>query len=83
MTEEVEFTPQLDYKGYRMVIKANGKPFCSCGRQLEKVDDTTYKCPGGYPIFRFDHGDFFIDKFGNIYLRDDIPHEKEAEDGGK
>ncbi len=50
-------------------VEEDGVLRCSCGRELEKMDEETYKCPGGYPIYRFSDGTIFLDKWGNIMLR--------------
>ena len=51
------------------VLHSNGKMRCSCGRQLVKIDDKTYKCEYGYPMYRFDEGEVMKDKFGNLLLK--------------
>lgn len=58
-----------DDGGYYLCEDENGVMRCSCGRELIQLDDDTYKCPGGYPIYRFDEGDVIKDKFGNLYLK--------------
>ena len=50
-------------------VEQDGVLTCSCGRELVKLDDKTYKCPGGYPIYRFDDGSVYIDKFGNLMIK--------------
>ena len=57
--EEAEWHPVI----------VDGKMRCSCGRELVKVDDNTYKCSYGYPLYRMDMGDIIKDKFGNLLFR--------------
>ena len=54
---------------YWSVVDANGIMRCSCGRELIKMDEHTYRCAGGYPIYRFEDGTVFIDKWGNLMLK--------------
>ena len=54
---------------------------CSCGRELIKMDEETYECPGGYPQYRFKNGEVVIDKFGNLMMKNK-PHGKEEKDEG-
>ena len=51
------------------VVERDGVLTCSCGRALVKMDDQTYKCPGGYPVYRFQDGSVFIDKWGNLMMK--------------
>lgn len=78
MTKELKFksSQPMGADSYYAVVNSAGVMICSCGRELEKMDDTTYKCPGGYPIYRFEDGDFFIDKFRNLMFKE-IDHEKD------
>ncbi len=69
---------EQDADTYFSVIDEDGVLRCSCGRELIKKDDETYECPGGFPIYRFGDGSVFLDKFGNLMMRE-IPHE--AADG--
>lgn len=55
--------------GYYLVQHKDGKLLCSCGNELIKNDDTSWKCSGGYPIYRPSDGEFFKDKFGDVYLK--------------
>ncbi|GAG29178.1 unnamed protein product, partial [marine sediment metagenome] len=41
---------------YYPVEGPDGKICCSCGRELIKVDEDTYKCPGGFPTYRISGG---------------------------
>lgn len=61
--------PSIQDRGYFLVQHENGKLTCSCGGELIKLDEYSYKCSGGYPIFRPEDGDIIQDKFGNKYLR--------------
>jgi hypothetical protein len=70
MSKELNFKPETSYKGYFLVYKEGGKPCCSCGRPLEKLSATRWRCPGGYPEFDIDNGDIMIDKYGTVYLRE-------------
>jgi hypothetical protein len=54
---------------YFAVVEPDGKMHCSCGRELIKLDDKTYRCGAGWPLYRFDDGDIVIDKFGNLMMR--------------
>ena len=54
---------------YHMVADEKGVLRCSCGSKLVKMDEKTYKCPGGFPIYRVDEGDIVKDKFGNLLFR--------------
>jgi len=58
---------------YYPVVYSNGAMHCSCGNELIKHDDGSYKCAAGYPIYRFEDGDVIKDKFGNLSARV-IPH---------
>ena len=50
-------------------VEQDGVLKCSCGRELEKMDDQTYKCSGGYPVYRFQDGSVYIDKWGNLMMK--------------
>jgi hypothetical protein len=65
-------------KDYKMVTTARGKLKCSCGRELIKMDEETYKCSGGFPIYRISSGGVFIDKFGQLWLDNGTPHNPEG-----
>ena len=39
------------------------------GRVLVKQDENTYRCTGGYPEWKMDSEDVFVDKFGNLMLK--------------
>ena len=58
---------------YFLVVNQDGNMFCSCGRSLNKLDDGTYRCSAGWPIYRPDQGEVMIDKFGNLMLKV-MPH---------
>ena len=60
-------------------IEEDGVMRCSCGRELITLDENTYKCSGGFPIYRFDEGSVFLDKFGNLCIKK-LSH---AQDGKK
>jgi len=57
-------------------VEEDGVLKCSCGQALVKLDEFTYKCPGGYPVYRFQEGSVFIDKWGNLMM-------KKIDHGGK
>ena len=59
-------------------IDDNGVMKCSCGRELIKMDEETYKCSGGYPVYRFSDGSVVIDKFGNLCIKK-LSHEKDED----
>ena len=65
-------------KSWRSVVDPDGKLRCSCGRELVKMDDTTYRCSAGYPVYRFEDGTFIIDKFGNLLIKTEMPHDPPA-----
>ncbi len=50
-------------------VEEDGVLKCSCGEQLVKLDDQTYKCPGGYPVYRFQDGSVYIDKWGSLMMK--------------
>ena len=64
---------------YYAVEDCNGVIRCSCGRELIKMDETTYRCSGGYPIYRFEDDSVIIDKFGNLAFK----YKNHDEDGNK
>jgi len=71
------------FKGRRQedeyyAVEQDGIMKCSCGRELVKVDEDTYKCSGGFPFYRFTDGTIVIDKFGNLLLKKE-PHKKKEE----
>ena len=55
---------------YYSVEDKDGVLRCSCGNELIKIDETTYQCSGGYPIYRIDDNTVFIDKFGNLMIKE-------------
>jgi len=61
--------PSMQDQEYFLVQREDGQLRCSCGGELIKLDEYSYRCSGGYPIFRPDDGDIIQDKFGNKYLR--------------
>lgn len=67
--------PTQRSRGYFLVQREDGQLRCSCGGELIKLDEHSYKCSGGYPIFRPGDGEIIQDKFGNIYLKMK-PHPK-------
>ena len=72
---------QVTYKDeYHVVISPNGTMRCSCGEELIKMDEHTYRCgsSAGWPIYRFEDGTIFIDKFGNLMLKA-IDHGRDKE----
>ena len=60
---------ELGGDNYYSVEDEDGVLRCSCGNELEQMDESTYKCPGGYPVYRFDNDSIFIDKFGNLMAK--------------
>lgn len=77
--KEIKPAVKNSYMGYFSVSDAKtGILKCSCGNKLEKLDDQTYRCPAGYPIYRFEDGTVVFDKFGNILIQE-IPHDPEKD----
>jgi len=76
--KKIEPIQEREEDEYFSVVDPDGVLRCSCGRELEKMDEHTYKCPGGYPIYRFEDGTVFIDKHGNLMLKH-IDHGGEQE----
>lgn len=66
---------------YFAVENEDGLLRCSCGRELIKMDEETYKCPGGYPVYRFAKGEVIIDRNGNMMFKS-IPHGNDGKVGG-
>ena len=64
---------------YYAVEDEDGVMRCSCGRELIKMDEETYQCSGGYPIFRFAEGSVIIDKFGNLCIKK-LSHKENEEE---
>lgn len=62
---------------YFAVEDEDGVLRCSCGRELIKMDEETYKCPVGYPVYRFKDGEVVIDKFGNMMFKE-LPHSNDG-----
>ncbi len=77
--KKIEPTEYREEDEYWAVLAPDGTLRCSCGRELEKMDEHTYKCPGGYPIYRFEDGTIFIDKFGNLMIKT-TDHDGEEDD---
>ena len=75
---EIKPVAKQDHDGYYLV-EEDGVLKCSCGRELEKMDEDTWRCSGGYPVYRFSEGSIILDKFGNLMLKK-IPHGKNEED---
>ena len=67
--KKVDQVQRTNPDDYYAVVDEKGVMRCSCGRELVKMDENTYKCPGGYPIYRFEDGSIFIDKWGNLMLK--------------
>lgn len=68
-SKDVEVPQQ--YQNYHLVQDPNtGTLKCSCGNELNKIDEDTYRCAGGYPTYRFSLGDMIevLDKFGGKQL---------------
>lgn len=69
-------TTDMDGYKYFLVVKENGAMHCSCGRELLRLDDGSYRCKGGYPTYRPDQGEMIKDKNGEIWLKV-LPHVNE------
>lgn len=54
---------------YVPIRHKNGKVTCSCGRELVKLDERTYRCAAGWPMYRFDDGDIIKTKDGQLLMR--------------
>ena len=67
--KKIEPVESRESNSYWSVVDADGNMRCSCGSQLIKLDEHTYKCAGGWPIYRFEDGTVFIDKWGNLMLK--------------
>lgn len=64
-------------RAYEYFLVVDGEAMhCSCGRELNKLVDGTYKCSGGFPIYRPDNGEVMKDKNGDIWLKV-LPHVSE------
>lgn len=55
--------------GYVPVRHKDGNITCSCGRELVKLDESTYRCAAGWPMYRLDEGDIMKDKNGDLLMR--------------
>ena len=63
---------------WHAVFRGDGKiGYCSCGRPLEKIDEMTYRCSSGFPVYSLREGNVFKDKYGNLYIAA-LPHDSEA-----
>lgn len=60
---------EMDDSNEYYPVEENGVMKCSCGNELIKMDEETYRCSGGYPIYRFSDGTLIIDKYGNICIK--------------
>lgn len=84
MYRRINFTPKSAENEtriasrYTMVTNEREKMRCSCGRELIKMDEETYKCAGGFPIYRIASGGVFIDKFGQLWLDNEQAHKPEG-----
>ena len=67
--KKIEPTSNNKLDNYWAVVDADGNMRCSCGSELIKLDEHTYKCAGGWPIYRFEDGSVFIDKFGSLMIK--------------
>lgn len=47
----------------------DGSIRCSCGRELQQVDEVTWRCSAGYPEYRLDKDDLMKDKWGFLYIK--------------
>ena len=65
----MEAVREIDADRYFLVEDEDGQLKCSCGRKLIKLDDETYKCEGGYPIYRVPQGEVVIDTYGRLMLK--------------
>jgi hypothetical protein len=84
---ELKMYKQINYKAseegrrtssWHLVQTADGKLQCSCGRELVKMDEHTYRCSAGFPSYRIDQGDILKGKNGELFLRPK-PHERGGE----
>ena len=78
MAEQITFRGKNSDGGYHACVHKDGKPYCSCGRPLERLNETTWRCPAGYPQYNLDEGDWCLDKFGEMMLKDKS-HDPEEE----
>jgi len=79
--KEIKPAFKNSFDGYYMAQSPDGVLRCSCGRKLIKLDEHTWQCSGGYPIYRDEDGAFVLDKFGNLMLKakdHDAAAKKEA-----
>lgn len=68
---------QVSESGYFLCESEDGVLRCSCGNVLNKKDDNTYICGGGYPQYKFDLGEIILDKFGRIMAKP-LPHDQQG-----
>jgi hypothetical protein len=62
---------------WKAVFRGDGKiGYCSCGRPLERIDASTFRCSSGFPVYSLREGSVFKDKFGQLYIAP-IPHNDE------
>jgi hypothetical protein len=61
---------------YYLVEDSSGVLRCSCGRELIKMDEETYRCLGGYPVYRIDDGSVVIDRFGRLMIKKEEEHSE-------
>lgn len=66
--ERVDFQERAANE-YYPVESPDGKIRCSCGRELIRIDEDTFQCPGGYPTYRLSGEDIIKDKFGGLSMR--------------
>lgn len=59
-------------------VDEDGIMRCSCGRDLIQMDEDTYRCAAGLPIYKFSQGTIVKDKFGNLLIKK-IKHGNEKE----
>ncbi len=71
-----------DENGYYLVQRKDGKLRCSCGAELIKHDEDSWKCSHGYPIYRPQDGDIVKDKSGELMFKMK-PHNEGDGNGNK
>jgi len=67
--EEENKADTKDAEQYHLVELKDGTLHCSCGSILIQMDETTYRCEGGYPTYSLANGEVMYDKFGNLMLK--------------
>jgi len=60
---------------YYSVEDEDGVLRCSCGSELVKMDEESWRCGQGYPIYKFEDGEVLLDRNGNLMLKGK-PHDE-------